>query len=166
MELDLLAQLITSIATLLVAIILLQQLFKQNKELNLQHKDSERIHNFQRFMSLQTISVEITKTKERADIWVRGVNNWNNLMDNSEKLIFRNLYNLQCNMFINSWESSSPTVRINSAQLSLSTEGLATVYKYYQRRPIYNHSSDMGKLWDKIYEETWGESLDLSLIHI
>jgi hypothetical protein len=46
MELDLLAQLITSIATLLVAIILLQQLFKQNKELNLQHKDSERIHNF------------------------------------------------------------------------------------------------------------------------
>ena len=56
MELDLVAQLITSIATFLVAVILLQQLFKQNKELNLQHKDSERDHMFQRFVSLQSIA--------------------------------------------------------------------------------------------------------------
>ena len=63
-------------------------------------------------------------------------------------------------MMINTWETSSSTVRINSAHLSLSAEGLATVYKYYQRRPIYNYNPDMGKLWDKIYEETWGESLD------
>ena len=160
MELDLVAQLITSIATFLVAVILLQQLFKQNKELNLQHNDSERDYKFQSFMSLQSIAVEITRSKETANIWVKGVNNWKSLIDDSEKLIFRNLYNLQCNMMINTWETSSSTVRINSAQLSLSTEGLATVYKYYQRRPIYNYNPDMGKLWDKIYEETWGESLD------
>ena len=45
-------------------------------------------------MSLQSISVEITKSKETANIWVKGVNNWKNLIDDSEKLIFRNLYNL------------------------------------------------------------------------
>ena len=160
MELDLVAQLITSIATFLVAVILLQQLFKQNKELNLQHKDSERDHMFQRFVSFQSIAVEITRTKETADIWVKGANNWKNLIEDSEKLIFRNLYNIACNMMMNNWEKSSPTERVNAAKMCITTEGLATVYKYYQRRPIYNHSSDMGKLWDKIYEETWGESLD------
>ena len=42
MELEVIAQLVTGIATLVVAIVLLLQLRKQNHELDLQHEDSLR----------------------------------------------------------------------------------------------------------------------------
>ena len=72
MDLVLVAQIITGLATLIVALVLVFQLKKQNQQLAIQHKDSvsNSINQFrQRF---EDITKETVTNKEFAEIWVRG----------------------------------------------------------------------------------------------
>ena len=72
MDLVVIAQIITGLATLIVALVLVFQLKKQNQQLSIQHKDSvsNSINQFrQRF---EDITKETVTNKEFAEIWVRG----------------------------------------------------------------------------------------------
>ena len=92
MDLVLVAQIITGLATLIVALVLVFQLKKQNQQLSIQHKDSvsNSINQFrQRF---EDITKETVTNKEFAEIWVRGSLNWNNLKSDDERYRFRNHY--------------------------------------------------------------------------
>ena len=85
MELEVIAQLVTGIATLVVAIVLLLQLRKQNHELDLQHQDSMREFNFQENQTMGDFFIEMMKDPVLAELYLRGSEDWNNLKGKIEK---------------------------------------------------------------------------------
>ncbi|MBL40374.1 MAG: hypothetical protein CL761_03500, partial [Chloroflexi bacterium] len=79
MDLLVVAQLITGVATLVVAFVLVFQLRKQTQLLTIQHKDSIS-NSLNQFKSrFEDITKETVSDSEFADIWVKGSKDWNNL---------------------------------------------------------------------------------------
>tara|TARA_B100000945_G_scaffold55130_1_gene40456 strand:- start:186 stop:734 length:549 start_codon:yes stop_codon:yes gene_type:complete len=165
MELEVIAQLITGLATLVVAIVLLLQLRKQNHELDLQHQDSMREFNFQENQTLGDFFIEMMKDPVLAELYLRGSEDWNNLKGKIEKFRYRSLYNQQLNMLIFRWNNRDKlrnyedSNSISAAKMLLSTPGQAVMYKFYARRRIAYYEG-MRELWDKVYQDIWNENLE------
>ena len=90
--------LVTGIATLIVAIVLLFQLRKQNQQLEIQHKDTlgNAINHLNtRIENLDKLTIS---DPELNDLWIRGSRDWNNLKNDNERFRFRNLMRLYFQM--------------------------------------------------------------------
>ena len=88
------AQIVTGIATLIVAIVLLFQLRKQNQQLNIQHKDTVGNVINQLNTRIENLDKLTISDPELNDLWIRGSRDWNNLKDDNERFRFRNLMRL------------------------------------------------------------------------
>ena len=98
MELNVLAQIITGMATLIVAMVLVFQLRKQNEQLAIQHKDQlgNAVNQFK--TRFEDITKETVTNSDLADIWIRGSKDWNNLKSDVERYRFRNHYRQYFNL--------------------------------------------------------------------
>ena len=85
MDLVVIAQLITGIATLLVASVLIYQL-------RIQHNDSVRDFQFQRETQLLEITNLVLENNEFTDLWIRGGEDYNNLKTDVERYLHEKLY--------------------------------------------------------------------------
>ena len=99
MELVVIAQIITGLATLIVALVLVFQLRKQNtqiniqnKQLELQHKDAERDFITQFDTRFSDIQKDIFTNDDMTSIWLRGSLSWENLKNDTERYRYRSLY--------------------------------------------------------------------------
>ena len=165
MDLVLVAQIITGLATLIVALVLVFQLKKQNQQLSIQHKDSvsNSINQFrQRF---EDITKETVTNKEFAEIWVRGSLDWNNLKSDDERYRFRNHYRQYMGWFQDQLKLRDEGVlKITDEQIKhqarnmVGVKGFAHCYKNYHKRAISKYPEIM-KIWDDIYKEIYDEDI-------
>ena len=81
----LLTQIVTGIATLIVAVVLLFQLRKQNQQLNIQHKDTVGNVINQLNTRIENLDKLTISDPELNDLWIRGSRDWNNLKDDNER---------------------------------------------------------------------------------
>ena len=165
MDLVVTAQKITGVATLIVALVLVFQLKKQNEQLSIQHKDSvsNSINQFrQRF---ENITKETVINKEFAEIWVRGSSDWNNLKSDDERYRFRNHYRQYVGWFIDQLklidegvlEINDDIIKLQARNM-VGVKGLAHCYKNYHKRGISKYPEIM-KIWDDIYKELYDEDI-------
>mgnify|MGYP001385620800 FL=1 len=162
MDLAIVAQIITGVATFIVAIVLVFQLRKQNEQLRIQHRDSVREANYQIGSRFEDVTKETVLDESLADIWLRGAEDWNNLKTDVERYRFRNHYR-QYMMILNAWYDTEDveypdTLRMTQARNMLARPGFAHCYKYYFKRQFMN-KMDLMILWDNVYKEFYGEDI-------
>ena len=92
------AQIVTGIATLIVAVVLLFQLRKQNQQLDIQHKDTVGNVINQLNTRIENLDKLTISDPELNDLWIRGSRDWNNLKNDNERFRFRNLMRLYFQM--------------------------------------------------------------------
>ena len=158
----LVAQIITSLATLIVALVLVFQLRKQNDQLQIQHRDSIREANYQIASRFEDVTKETVSDASLTEIWLRGANAWENLNNDVERYRFRNHYRQYINIILAYYETEDIEYPISlqsmHAKNMLGRPGFAHCYKHYAKRLFINKNKLM-ILWDKTYEEFYGEDI-------
>ena len=81
----LVVQIITSLATLIVALVLVFQLRKQNDQLKIQHRDSIREANYQIASRFEDVTKETVTDASLTEIWLRGANAWENFIGKARR---------------------------------------------------------------------------------
>ena len=82
------SQLISGIATLIIAIILVFQLRKQNDELAHQRENFNKDLSIQILERWDSLALSLATNREMLDIYMRGRQNYNSLSDATEENIF------------------------------------------------------------------------------
>ena len=162
MDLAIVAQIITGVATFIVAIVLVFQLRKQNEQLRIQHRDSVREANYQIGSRFEDVTKETVLDESLTDIWLRGAEDWNNLKTDVERYRFKNHYR-QYMMIVHAWHDTADveypdTLSMTHARNMLGRPGFAHCYKYYSKRMFMN-KMDWMILWDNVYKEFYGEDI-------
>ena len=165
MELNVLAQIITGMATLIVAMVLVFQLRKQNEQLAIQHKDQlgNAVNQFK--TRFEDITKETVTNSDLADIWIRGSKDWNNLKSDVERYRFRNHYRQYFNYVIDQIRLRNEGVLPVSDELiktqarnMVHAKGLAHCYKNYHKKSLMEFPEIM-KIWDDFYLELYDEDI-------
>ncbi len=162
MDLAIIAQIITGAATFIVAIVLVFQLTKQNQQLRIQHRDSVREANYQIASRFEDVTKETVTDASLTDIWLRGADNWNNLVNDIERYRFRNHYRQYINIimaYYNTQDIIYPYQQQKAqATNMLGRPGFAHCYKNYFKRNFLD-KSDLMDLWDITYKEFYDEDI-------
>ena len=165
MDLLVVAQIITGLATLIVAFVLVFQLRKQTQQLTIQHKDSIS-NSINQFKSrFEDITKETVSDSEFADIWVKGSKDWNNLKSDSERYRFKNHYRQYFNWILDQFKLRDEGVLdipeeqiIHQGRNMVGVKGFAHCYKNYFKRGLRAYP-DVMKIWDDIYLEIYDEDI-------
>ena len=165
MEIVEIGNLITGIATLVVAIVLLFQLRKQNQQLDIQHKDTvgNVINQFStRVENLDKLTIN---DPELNDLWIRGSRDWNNLKDDNERFRFRNLMRLYFQMakdhFNLQKNGALPEDKVRNRIFPgalLNEKGKAYCFKQFFIGTF--EYDEHKKIWFDVFLELWGEDLN------
>jgi len=174
MELVVIAQIVTGLATLIVALVLVFQLRKQNtqiniqnKQLELQHKDAERDFITQFDTRFSGIQKDIFTNDDMTSIWLRGSLSWENLKNDTERYRYRSLYRQLMRWALSQYKfekmgiiSLSESFKKRQMKNMLSEKGMAHVYKNYYK-PILEVSDvpEMLNLCNELYKEIWKEDI-------
>ena len=152
MDLVLIAQLITGIATLLVASVLIY-------ELRIQHNDSVRDFQFQRETQLLEITNLVLENNEFTDLWIRGGEDYNNLKTDVERYQFNIYMRNYIRLAIFQAEKIPDNSNRAVARFILSGPGRRHVYKSNLKHMVYNRAPNLSKIWDEVYKEFSGEDI-------
>tara|TARA_A100001037_G_scaffold55863_1_gene48064 strand:+ start:165 stop:728 length:564 start_codon:yes stop_codon:yes gene_type:complete len=174
MDLIVIAQIITGLATLIVALVLVFQLRKQNEQINiqnkqleLQHKDTERDFITQFDTRFEDIQKNIYSNEDMASIWVRGSLSWENLKNDTERYRYRNIYRQIMRWGLSQYKFEKMGIMTINESLKkrqmrnmLAEKGMAHVYKNYYK-PILEVSDvpEMLNLCNELYKEIWKEDI-------
>ena len=174
MDLIDIAQIITGLATLIVALVLVFQLRKQNEQINiqnkqleLQHKDTERDFITQFDTRFEDIQKNIYSNDDMASIWVRGSLSWENLKNDTERYRYRNIYRQIMRWGLSQYKFEKMGIMTINESLKkrqmrnmLAEKGMAHVYKNYYK-PILEVSDvpEMLNLCNELYKEIWKEDI-------
>lgn len=165
MELNVLAQIITGIATLIVAMVLVFQLRKQNEQLAIQHIDQLGNASNQFKSRFEDITKETVTNNDLAEIWIRGSKDWSNLKSDVERYRYRNHYRQYFNWFTDQIRLRNEGVIVVSDEViklqamnMVHAKGLAHCYKNYSKKSLMQFPEIM-KIWDDIYQELYQEDI-------
>ena len=174
MDLIVIAQIITGLATLIVALVLVFQLRKQNEQINiqnkqleLQHKDTERDFITQFDTRFEDIQKNIYSNEDMASIWVRGSLSWENLKNDTERYRYRNIYRQIMRWGLSQYKFEKMGIMTINESLKkrqmrnmIAEKGMAHVYKNYYK-PILEVSDvpEMLNLCNELYKEIWKEDI-------
>ena len=152
MDLVLIAQLITGIATLLVASVLIY-------ELRIQHNDSVRDFQFQRETQLLEITNLVLENKDFTELWIRGGEDYNNLKTDVERYQFIIYLRNYIRLAIFQGEKIPDNANRATARFILSEPGRRYVYKSNLKHMVYHRAPSLSKIWDEVYKEISGEDI-------
>mgnify|MGYP001159445741 FL=1 len=175
-DIVLIAQLITGIATLIVASILTWQMFLQKESLNLAHKDADK-----------TITLDVAKSWNYDDQWfvdklddefIKNLGLGLSFLKDSQEIIFFTFYQTRIRILGAQWRLNrkiSEDYYRNNFSLLLHTKAGQELYKLLTRSSNYSNKvfsfvdrqgykqkqyDGLFKIGDNIYEEITGNKLN------